>query len=110
MWQAWRNARVQQDPITRYYIDPVRIIWQSKDDSSRLGRTELLLAGRDGQSVLSSPMEMACILRHEGSAPGFLLDFGSELHGDVQICITREADASVHSEIEAPEGVRVIRN
>ncbi|MDQ1914681.1 alpha-L-rhamnosidase C-terminal domain-containing protein [Paenibacillus sp. GD4] len=87
MWQAWRNARVQQDPRTRYYIDPVRIIWQSKEDSSRLERTELLLAGRDGQSVLSSPMEKACILRHEGSAPGFLLDFGTELHGGVQICI-----------------------
>ncbi|GAA4876251.1 hypothetical protein GCM10023310_65050 [Paenibacillus vulneris] len=85
MIPSWKNVKLNKEPRTRYYIDPVRIVWKSEE--SILERPELLLAGRDGQSVLSSPMDKACIMHHAGTAPGFLLDFGTELHGGVQICI-----------------------
>jgi alpha-L-rhamnosidase len=84
---AWKQLRVQKDPRTRYYIYPVRIVWQSQEQGAVIERPELLLIGRDGQSLLNAPMEKACILRHAGSAPGILFDFGTELHGGVQICI-----------------------
>jgi alpha-L-rhamnosidase len=87
MIPLWKSLKLQEDPRTTYYIDPVRIVWQTEDDSSALERPELLMLGRDGQSLLNTPMEKACILRNEGSAPGILLDFGIELHGGVQICI-----------------------
>ncbi|MGF7033658.1 hypothetical protein J2T17_004606 [Paenibacillus mucilaginosus] len=87
MIPSWEALKVTKEPRTRYYIDPVRIVWQSEDESPAIERAELLLTGRDGQSVLSTSMEKACIFRHEGNAPGILLDFGTELHGGVQICI-----------------------
>jgi alpha-L-rhamnosidase len=87
MIPSWKGLRTQEDPRTKYYIDPVRIVWQSKTEGALIERPELLMLGRDGQSLLNTPMENACILRHEGSEPGILLDFGVELHGGVQICI-----------------------
>ncbi|MFC0216012.1 alpha-L-rhamnosidase C-terminal domain-containing protein [Paenibacillus chartarius] len=87
MIPSWKSLNLHKEPRTQYYVDPVRIVWQSEDVGAKLERPELLLAGRDGQSVLSLPMEQVCVLRNEGSAPGVLFDFGTELHGGVQICI-----------------------
>lgn len=87
MIPSWKNLTVQPEPRTRYYLNPARIVWQSAEPGAVLERPELLLSGRDGQSLLSAAMDQVCIVSHKGSAPGFLLDFGTELHGGVQICI-----------------------
>jgi alpha-L-rhamnosidase len=87
MFPAWDKLKVKKEPRTTYYVDPVRMIWQSSEPDAVIERPELLMAGRDGQSLLSAAMDQVCILRHEGSAPGILFDFGTELHGGVQITI-----------------------
>jgi len=92
MTVSWQGLKVQKDPRTRYYIDPLRIVWSSDPDHTTIEQPEFLLAGRDGQSVLRSPLEKTCNLRNDGSAPGLLLDFGAELHGGVQICIAGGSD------------------
>jgi alpha-L-rhamnosidase len=85
MLQQLAHKGQEKDPRTRIYINPKRIVWQSVNESSMIEHSELLLEGRDGQSVLRT--NRACLLKHEGSPPGLLLDFGVELHGGVQICI-----------------------
>ncbi|SFF33396.1 hypothetical protein SAMN04487969_1278 [Paenibacillus algorifonticola] len=52
MLHYWENLRAQKEPRTQYYIDPVKIIWQSDNSHSVVEHAELLLTGRDGQAVL----------------------------------------------------------
>lgn len=92
MIPSWQHLQVQQEPRTRYYVNPVRMVWQSEEPEAVLERQELLFTGRDGQSLLSATMDKTCIMRNNGSAPGILLDFGTELHGGVQICVVGGSD------------------
>ena len=74
----------QLDPRVRRYILPKRIVWQA-GDSAAIERSDRLLAPQSGQAGLD--LGQSCLLRHNGRAPGILLDFGRELHGGVQIIV-----------------------
>ncbi|HOZ47489.1 MAG TPA: alpha-L-rhamnosidase [Candidatus Hydrogenedentes bacterium] len=56
------------DPRVRRYVRPCRVVWQSE--------------GVDASGLLG---DGACAMKFGDGAPGFLLDFGRELHGGVQI-------------------------
>lgn len=87
MIPLWENLKVHQDPRTTYYVDPVRIVWQTEHVDAVIEGAELLLQGQDGQSIHDSSQRKTAVFKHAGSAPGIVLDFGIELHGGVQICI-----------------------
>ncbi len=62
--------RSQSDPRVRRYVWPTRVVWQTEGLQTQ------------GLLVENGP---ACALKHDGHAPGILLDFGRELHGGIQI-------------------------
>ena len=70
------------DPRTRRFILPTRIVWQT-DGSAAPENSVCLLTNNTGQATTTA--QNLCKLRHTGEAPGFLLDFGKELHGGIQI-------------------------
>jgi hypothetical protein len=75
-----------KDPRTRYYINPKRIVWKTDGGNAAVERADALLEGRDGQATLAR--ENGCVLRSAGGEyAGLLLDFGTELHGGVQLCV-----------------------
>ncbi len=70
----------QRDVRVREYLSPVRIVWQQGDIS---GIDNLLRPGI-GQSDLAN--QNICVLKNTGTQPSaFLLDFGKELQGGLQI-------------------------
>ncbi|HEX5323113.1 MAG TPA: alpha-L-rhamnosidase C-terminal domain-containing protein [Capsulimonadaceae bacterium] len=75
------------DPRTRRYIAPTRVVWQSAGVN-----VEPLLQSTDPQTSLWRPA--ACKLEYTDHAPGFLLDFGRELHGGLAIIVRSRSSAS----------------
>ncbi|CAM3758834.1 alpha-L-rhamnosidase C-terminal domain-containing protein [Marinicrinis lubricantis] len=84
MSKSYDKLRMEKDPRTRAYVDPVRIVWKS-DEPGAIENETVLLEGLDGQSSLSAVNPFN--LRNKGKPAGILLDFGIELHGGVQICV-----------------------
>ena len=75
-------ARAVADPMTRTYITPRRVLWQTEGDSAQ--NSAALLRVRSGQVTLDA--SDPCVLRTDGDGPaGVLVDFGVQLHGAVQI-------------------------
>jgi alpha-L-rhamnosidase len=74
------------DPRTRTYVWPDRIAWQQGEglDAAKL------LAATPPQSAVNTPPLL--VLRPGDPRPGFLLDFGEELHGSVQITLGKTDD------------------
>jgi alpha-L-rhamnosidase len=87
MIPEWEKLNAQEDPRKTYFMDPVRIVWQTENGDSFIKGSELLLQGKDGQAVHDSSKRKTCELGHRGQAPGIVLDFGTELHGGIQICV-----------------------
>lgn len=87
MIPSWEHLKVKQDTRTRFAISPVRIVWQTEDSGSTIESPELLLIEHEGQPVHDSSVRQTCVLRHEGKAPAVLLDFGTELHGGLQLSV-----------------------
>ena len=72
----------KRSPITNFYLDPVRVVWQSERGVSD---TKTLLAPHPGQPVLEAPLPPCLIETTPGSTGGVLLDFGREIQGHVQL-------------------------
>ena len=71
-------------PLTREYVYPTRIIWQS----GNVAHVDYLLREGDGQASLTN--DYITVLKNEGSVTSsVLLDFGKELHGAVEIVTGR---------------------
>ena len=80
----------KQDPRTRTFVTPTRVVWTSGDavygNRSVVKNAEWLLAPRFGQI----PEERwrgvcGCAMENNGENPSVILDFGRELHGGLQI-------------------------
>ena len=71
------------DPRVRRYITPVRVVWQS--DESSVGSAQCLLDPRPPQAVFTH--QANCVLRNDGTEPGIVLDFGSELNGGIALTV-----------------------
>ncbi len=87
--QAYLSERAFQDQlvkdeITRAYITPVKIVWQSDNQDNQVKNPEVLLTKFDGQLTTSG--EGMCVLRSDDEAQAsILLDFGKEIYGGIEI-------------------------
>jgi len=79
-------ARSVPDPRVRALVRPSRVVWSTSEPGAIVENPESLLQADAGQITLDRPA--ACVLRHQGQAPGILLDFGRELSGGLQIGVT----------------------
>lgn len=79
-----RNATVETTPTVRKYLSPVKIVWQAgKEGENVINASRFLLKG-NGQADLAN--KDMCILKSTSSVhPALLFDFGTELHGGLQI-------------------------
>ena len=96
-------AHNENDPMTRTYLSPVRVVWQQDADHiSGIGRLldpgdgqaywgayydyEPMDTGLQGDRAVASEAPAYCRLSSEdGARPAILLDFGKEIHGGVQL-------------------------
>lgn len=87
--QEYLSERIFQDQlvkdeITRAYITPVKVVWQSDNKNNQVKNTEVLLTGFDGQLTTSG--KGLCILKSDDEVQAsVLLDFGKELYGGIEI-------------------------
>ena len=78
------NNRIQKDELSRYYITPQRIVWMS--DDKKVTNPTILLNKGNGQPYFGIDTNLVCRLRNgRGDTTGIILDFGTELHGGIQI-------------------------
>ncbi len=74
--------RAERSPLSTFFVDPTRVVWQS---DAGVRNAASLLKPHAGQAVLKEP-QPPCVLRASSNAPaGILLDFGRELHGYVEL-------------------------
>ncbi|HEY3330570.1 MAG TPA: alpha-L-rhamnosidase C-terminal domain-containing protein [Capsulimonadaceae bacterium] len=74
------------DPRTRRYVLPTRILWTA----GTLTNPDVLLVNNNGQALIQAT-DFAR-MKHDGNAPGIVLDFGRELHGALQIVTAASKD------------------
>lgn len=73
-----------KDEISRSYVTPVKIVWQSDTQNDQIKNANVLLTEFEGQ--LSTSGEGMCILRsHDRKQASILLDYGKELYGGIEI-------------------------
>ena len=81
--ENFRN-NLDKDEITRSYITPVKVVWQSDSKENQVKNTEVLLTKFDGQ--LSTSGAGMCVLRSDDDRQAsVLLDFGTEIYGGIEI-------------------------
>lgn len=84
----------ERDPRVRTFVDPMRIVWETGCRSEQDGWGER--ARSEGVAKLLGPkrgqvnetaffVDLGCKLVNAGETPGFVLDFGRELHGGIQL-------------------------
>ena len=80
------GSRSESDPRVRQYVLPARVVWTTKNsDKAVVENAGRLLKPFSGQITLGN--KASCTLRNKGEAPGVLLDFGTAMHGGVQIAV-----------------------
>ncbi len=72
------------DSRVREYLSPVRVVWESSDSENVIANIDKLLEAGNGQADLVSD-ELCSMKADSEDNPSFLLDFGKELHGGIQI-------------------------
>lgn len=83
VFDSGRSNEAQAAATVRKYLSPVKIIWQSANDSSIVNAKRLLLPGNGQADLANANM---CVLKSSRTAhPALLLDFGKELHGGLQL-------------------------
>lgn len=88
MADAGLKERTISDPRVRTYVLPTRVLWRTAGESVQAPET--LLQRRSGQVTLGA--SHPCVLSSSKAKPGILLDFGTELHGGVQIMVWHTKD------------------
>lgn len=83
VFDASRSNSAQATPTVRKYLPPVKIVWQSANDSSIINAQRLLLPG-NGQADLANA-DMCVLKSTRTNHPALVLDFGKELHGGLQL-------------------------
>nr|MBF6629120.1 alpha-L-rhamnosidase [Proteiniphilum sp.] len=82
---------LHKDEITRSYVTPVKIVWQSDHQDKQVKNSAVLLTKFDGQ--LSTSGEGMCMLKSDDQKEAsILLDFGNELYGGIEIAAAIRGD------------------
>ncbi|MCW0481335.1 hypothetical protein [Gaoshiqia sediminis] len=77
---------VQKDELTRYYLSPQRVVWQSAESEEKIRNLGVLLNPGTGQAAFGLKKEaFATLTNAAGDTTGFILDFGKEIQGGIQI-------------------------
>jgi alpha-L-rhamnosidase len=77
---------IQKDEISRYYITPKRIVWISDTTGKKVINPKILLNKGNSQTYFGIDKNLVCTLNNfKGDTSGIILDFGTELHGSIQL-------------------------
>jgi alpha-L-rhamnosidase len=74
----------EKDIRSRIYLSPKKILWQSDQTGKYVNGTENLLKQGNSQAELVNK-DMVTLRSDNSIKPGILLDFGTELHGGLQL-------------------------
>jgi hypothetical protein len=87
MAAAAGQAAEQDDPRVRTYVMPTRVVWVSdRTATSSVSNAEILLKDKHGQVPEGVFLAgSGCRMENKGAPASVLVDFGSELHGGVQL-------------------------
>lgn len=83
-----QDQPIVEDPRVRRFVMPVRLMWKTAAPSAPIAPERLFEKADQATLAGGEP----CVLRHEGDPPGFLLDFGREIHGGIQIIVRHTRD------------------
>lgn len=104
VWQHEPQADVQYSSRTVAYLPPTRIVWQeTTGDSSVEGLENLLLPG-NGQAELVRG-KVARIKNGASGTASFLLDFGRELQGGIQLVTGQSSQKEIEIRVRFGESV-----
>ena len=77
--------------ITRAYVTPVKIVWQSDNQNNLVQNSQVLLTPFDGQLTTSG--KGMCVLKSDDDkTASILLDFGKEIYGGIEIAAAIRGD------------------
>jgi alpha-L-rhamnosidase len=74
----------EKDIRSRIYLSPKKILWQSDQTGKYVNGTENLLKQGNSQAELVNK-DMVTLKSDNSVKPGILMDFGTELHGGLQL-------------------------
>jgi len=78
------SGKLVKDEISRAYLTPLKIIWQSDIYDKQVKNSQVLLNPFEGQLTTSG--EGMCVLKSDSDMQAsVLLDFGKELYGGIEI-------------------------
>lgn len=85
------NGQIIEDVITRAYVTPVKIVWQSDNQNNLVQNSQVLLTPFDGQLTTSG--KGMCVLKSDDDkTASILLDFGKEIYGGIEIAAAIRGD------------------
>ncbi|HEY4788341.1 MAG TPA: hypothetical protein VIH57_19945, partial [Bacteroidales bacterium] len=77
---------IVRDELARYYITPKRIVWMSDTTGKKIINPKILLKNGDGQTWFGIGKDQVCqFMNGKTDTCGIILDFGTELHGAIQL-------------------------
>ena len=94
VWQDATQEKVQVSSRTIAYLPPTRIVWQETTGDASITGLESLLRGGNGQADLFDG-QIALIKSGTNGRASFLLDFGRELQGGIQMVTGRSSKKEV---------------
>lgn len=103
VWET-PSDQVQFSSRTTAYLPPVRIVWQEATGSSSIQDLEKLLAPGNGQAELVSGKESRIKKSKDGTV-SFLLDFGRELQGGIQLVTGQSSQKEIKVRVRFGESV-----
>lgn len=78
------EGKARTSEMTKTYLTPQRIVWQSHESEEYIRNTQTLLKKGNGQ-VAVNDQNLFQFVSTEEIQPGILLDYGKEIHGGVKI-------------------------
>ena len=94
VWQDATQGKVQVGSRTIAYLPPTRIVWQETTGDASITGLESLLRGGNGQADLYDG-QITRIKSGTNGRASFLLDFGRELQGGIQMVTGRSSQKEV---------------
>jgi len=89
--ESYFDQRLIKDEITRAYILPEKIVWQSDQGNQYVMNPDVLLQSFKGQ--LSTSGKGMCVMRSDSAnQASILLDYGREIYGGIEIAAAIRKD------------------
>lgn len=103
-WQNMPQEQVRHSSRTIAYLPPVRVVWQQATGDAAIEGLEHLLQPGNGQAELSGGRTVKLKNGATGKA-SFLLDFGRELQGGIQLVTGRSSAKEITVRVRFGESV-----